>query len=151
MNDKSKQCDHKTDWLTALDFVKGIQGSSTHLKFLIYEKNSFLHDFGSYWVLYIELNGDFSLVAPDVFIRLCSILAAGKEYRQTGIFQSSKKWYLCQMYSKNNHHRANISLVIIQHTLSTLIDKQFDKSNEGRLTTVQVNEDNIFSKIGKTV
>lgn len=41
MNDKSKQCDHKTDWLTALDFVKGIQGSSTHLKFLIYEKTVF--------------------------------------------------------------------------------------------------------------
>lgn len=55
------------------------------------------------------------------------------------------------MYSKNNHHRANISLVIIQHTLSTLIDKQFVKSNEGRLTTTQLNENNIFSKIGKTV
>lgn len=151
MNDKSKQYDHKTDWLTALDFVKGIQGSPTHLEFFIYEKNSFLHDFGHYWVLYIELNGDFSQVVPDVFIRLCNILAAGKEYKQTGIFKSSKKWYLCQFYSKNNHHRANISLVIIQHTLATLIDKQFDKSNEETSASAQPYEDNIFSKIGKTV
>lgn len=60
MNNNNGIAKNDCDWLTALDFVKDVNGSPTHLTFYIYQKNAFLHDFGNYWVLYIELSGDFS-------------------------------------------------------------------------------------------
>lgn len=90
MNNNNGIVKNDSDWLTALDFVKDVKGSPKHLTFHIYQKNAFLHDFGSYWVLYIELNGDFRQVPTDTFIRLCNILAVSKEYKQMGIFQSIK-------------------------------------------------------------
>ena len=62
MNNNNGIVKNDSDWLTALDFVKDVKGSPKHLTFHIYQKNAFLHDFGSYWVLYIELNGDFRQV-----------------------------------------------------------------------------------------
>ncbi|HGU4135941.1 TPA: type III secretion system LEE switch protein SepD, partial [Escherichia coli] len=91
MNNNNGIAKNDCDWLTALDFVKDVNGSPTHLTFYIYQKNAFLHDFGNYWVLYIELSGDFRQVPTDTFIRLCNILAVSKEYKQMGIFLSNKK------------------------------------------------------------
>ncbi|EEV3594540.1 type III secretion system LEE switch protein SepD, partial [Escherichia coli] len=54
MNNNNGIAKNDCDWLTALDFVKDVNGSPTHLTFYIYQKNAFLHDFGNYWVLYIE-------------------------------------------------------------------------------------------------
>ena len=59
---------------------KDVNGSPTHLTFYIYQ--IVLHDFGNYWVLYIELSGDFRQVPTDTFHQLRNILAVSKEYKQ---------------------------------------------------------------------
>ncbi|EIB1003468.1 SepD [Escherichia coli] len=151
MNNNNGIVKNDSDWLTALDFVKDVKGSPKQLTFHIYQKNAFLHDFGSYWVLYIELNGDFRQVPTDTFIRLCNILAVSKEYKQMGIFQSNKKWYLCQLFNKDNNHRANMSKAIMQHTLASLLDKQFDKLEQASTSDTTMPPTHLFSDIGRIV
>nr|AAL06363.1 SepD [Citrobacter rodentium] len=151
MNNNNGSAKNDSGWLTALDFVKDVKGSPTHLTFYIYQKNAFLHDFGNYWVLYIELSGDFRQVPTDTFIKLCNILAVSKEYKQMGIFLSNNKWYICQIFNKGNNHRTNMSKTIMQHTLASLLDRHFNKLEQSSSSDTTLSPTHLFSDIGRIV
>ncbi|EEX4313197.1 TPA: type III secretion system LEE switch protein SepD, partial [Escherichia coli] len=66
-------------------------------------------------------------------------------------FQSNKKWYLCQLFNKDNNHRANMSKAIMQHTLASLLDKQFDKLEQASTSDTTMPPTHLFSDIGRIV
>ncbi|EOM2534395.1 type III secretion system LEE switch protein SepD, partial [Escherichia coli] len=59
--------------------------------------------------------------------------------------------YLCQIFHKDNNHRANMSKAIMQHTLASLLDKQFDKLEQLSSSDTMMPPTHLFSDIGRIV
>ncbi|HFO9843419.1 TPA: type III secretion system LEE switch protein SepD, partial [Escherichia coli] len=51
----------------------------------------------------------------------------------------------------DNNHRANMSKAIMQHTLASLLDKQFDKLEQSSSSDTMMPPTHLFSDIGRIV
>lgn len=108
MNNNNGIVKNDSDWLTALDFVKDVKGSPKHLTFHIYQKNAFLHDFGSYWVFCIS-----SLMA--IFARFQQIPSSDSVIFWP-LVKNINKWAFFNLIKNGIFANCLIKIIIIAQT-----------------------------------